>query len=155
MRPENRARYPKNWREISRWIRFDRAKGRCECRGECGRPHVESPDGRCLAVDGAPIRRLRDLRVARPLVELGPARRTRKPRGIVRLTVAHRDHTPEHNDPENLAAWCEWCHLGHDRQHHLASRHHNRARKLRKAGQTEWPFARQLTIVAGDGKRRR
>ena len=41
IRPENRARYPKNWKQISDHIRFVRAGGRCEfCReAEHGRPH--------------------------------------------------------------------------------------------------------------------
>lgn len=40
--PENRKRYPKNWKEISNRIRFERAKGRCEfdgCGAEHGKPH--------------------------------------------------------------------------------------------------------------------
>lgn len=40
---ENAARYPDDWPEISRRIRFDRAGGRCECRGECGRDHSTEP----------------------------------------------------------------------------------------------------------------
>lgn len=41
IRPENKARYPKDWKEISHAIRFDRAKGICEfCRSaEHGQPH--------------------------------------------------------------------------------------------------------------------
>jgi hypothetical protein len=46
IRPENRARYPRDWPEISRRIRFERAKGRCEftvdgerCTAEHGKPH--------------------------------------------------------------------------------------------------------------------
>ena len=38
--PMNLDRYPKNWREISYRIRFERAKGRCEyCGAEHGKPH--------------------------------------------------------------------------------------------------------------------
>lgn len=36
VRPELRGLYPIDWRELSRAIRFGRAKGRCE---QCGRPH--------------------------------------------------------------------------------------------------------------------
>jgi hypothetical protein len=43
IKPRNIARYPKNWPDISRTIRFDRAGGRCE---ECGaknyRPHPDT-----------------------------------------------------------------------------------------------------------------
>lgn len=41
IRPENRKRYPPDWRAISDRIRFDRAEGRCEfCRTvEHGKPN--------------------------------------------------------------------------------------------------------------------
>ena len=40
IRPENAARYPKDWALRSRFIRFMRARGRCEwCGAEHGRPH--------------------------------------------------------------------------------------------------------------------
>jgi hypothetical protein len=40
IRPENRARYPKDWKLRSRFVRFYRAKGRCEwCGCEHGKPH--------------------------------------------------------------------------------------------------------------------
>lgn len=45
IRPENRGRYPKDWKAISERIRFVRAKGQCECTGECGDDHK----GRCDA----------------------------------------------------------------------------------------------------------
>lgn len=36
IRPELRFFYPIDWPQISHWVRFVRAKGRCEV---CGRPH--------------------------------------------------------------------------------------------------------------------
>lgn len=40
IRPEERARYPSNWKEISWRIRNERAKNRCEvCGAENGEPH--------------------------------------------------------------------------------------------------------------------
>src|SRR5271170_1286512 len=40
IRPENVARYPKDWKLRSRFVRFMRAKGRCEwCGAEHGKPH--------------------------------------------------------------------------------------------------------------------
>lgn len=40
IRPENRGRYPKEWPQISRRIRFDRAKNKCEwCGAENGKSH--------------------------------------------------------------------------------------------------------------------
>lgn len=105
IRPENRARYPQDWPDISRRIKSDRAFGRCECRGECGRTpeqHGASADGdRCLAVHGVP----------HPVTG-----------SMVVLTVAHLDHTPENCDDDNLRAMCQACHLAYDRGHHAATR---------------------------------
>lgn len=39
IRPENRARYPKDWSLRSRFVRFVRARGRCEW---CGAEHGPS-----------------------------------------------------------------------------------------------------------------
>ena len=103
IRPENRGRYPTDWPVISRSIRFDRAEGRCECRGECGRPdwHLRPSDGRCENIHGKPA--------------TGTGSR-------VVLTVAHLDHTPENCDPHNLRAMCQGCHLHYDRDHHAQTR---------------------------------
>lgn len=91
IRPENRARYPKDWRAISLRIRFERAAGRCEqiiegqrCDAEHGKPHPSTGS-------------------------------------IVVLTVAHLDHTPENCDDANLRAMCQRCHLRYDHQHHQAN----------------------------------
>ena len=96
IRPEDRARYPDNWPDISASIRR-RSGGRCECKGECGRGHR----GRCRAWHDQPH----------------PVTRSR-----VVLTVAHLDHTPENCDPANLFAACQACHLSYDAEHHAATR---------------------------------
>jgi hypothetical protein len=36
IKPELRYHYPIDWLQVSRWVRFVRAQGRCE---HCGRPH--------------------------------------------------------------------------------------------------------------------
>lgn len=105
IRPENRDRYPADWPEISRRIRFERAKGRCECAGECGRTHT----GRCPNVHGKPA--------------YGTG-------STVVLTVAHLDHTPEHCDDDNLRAMCQGCHLHYDKDHHAETRQRTRTAAL-------------------------
>ncbi|MBU6232506.1 hypothetical protein KGP36_07790 [Patescibacteria group bacterium] len=105
IRPENKNRYPKDWPEISRRIRFDRAGSRCECEGECGRGTHE---GRC------------------PNVHNGVAYGTGS---IVILTVAHLNHTPEDCREENLKAMCQGCHLHYDREHHKQSTIQTRRQK--------------------------
>ena len=98
IRPENRERYPAEWREISHRIRFVRAEGQCECLGECGRgTHV----GRCPNRHGMPA--------------YGTG-------STVVLTTAHLNHTPEECDDDNLRAMCQGCHLYYDRGHHAETR---------------------------------
>lgn len=103
IRPENKARYPANWKEISLDIRGNRAKWRCECDGRCGRKHW---DGRCLRPDKRIIKRD---------YETGCT-----------LTVAHLDHQPENCDPENLMAMCEACHNKYDAKERAAGRKRRR-----------------------------
>ncbi len=107
--PENRQRYPKDWKAISQRIRFDRAGGRCECEGECGVNHA----GRCEAVHGSP----------NPMTGSN-----------VVLTTAHLNHTPEDCDDGNLKAMCQRCHLRLDAEHHAKNA---RATRFRKAGQSD------------------
>lgn len=95
--PDDRARYPDDWPEISHRIRFERAGGRCECEGECGHDH----GGRCEARHGLP----------HPVTG-----------SKVVLTTAHRNHTPEEREDHELFAACQRCHLAYDRDHHAASR---------------------------------
>lgn len=95
IKPENKARYPKNWKEI-RAVILNRAGHKCEtCGAENYKPH--------------PVTGLR-----------------------VVLTIAHLDHTPENNDPENLRALCQKCHLAYDHQHH---RENAAETRLTKTGQ--------------------
>lgn len=89
IRPENRARYPKDWKAISLRIRNERAQGQCECSGECGSDHGE----RCPEFNGMEH------------TETG---------SIVVLTVAHLDHTPENCSDDNLKAMCQRCHNRYD-----------------------------------------
>ncbi|MFZ1643743.1 MAG: hypothetical protein WAV07_20385 [Candidatus Contendobacter sp.] len=42
------------------------------------------------------------------------------------LTIAHLDHTPEHNDPANLRALCQRCHLAYDAHHHAKTAYRSR-----------------------------
>lgn len=102
IRPENRGRYPADWKQISERIRFTRAGGRCECDGRCGRPEGHlGLDGRCRNVHGLPAWTTRSRVV---------------------LTTAHLDHTPENCGDENLMAMCQGCHLHYDREHHAQTR---------------------------------
>lgn len=115
IRPENRGRYPADWRVIRAAI-LERANDggageRCECEGECGRgTHI----GRCPNYDG----------------ELAYGTGSR-----VVLTIAHLNHTPEDCRDENLRAWCQGCHLHYDREHHAATAAATRRAAREAAGQ--------------------
>lgn len=49
------------------------------------------------------------------------------------LTVAHLDHQPENNDPANLRAWCQRCHLTYDARHHAENARNTRQQKEKYA----------------------
>lgn len=98
IRPENKARYPKNWKQISERIRFERAGNRCECTGECGDDHHSepgnpiygrAPNPRCTAIN----------------YHEHPITGSR-----VILTVAHLNHQVEECGDDNLKAMCQRCH---------------------------------------------
>ena len=97
IRPENKKRYPADWRALSHRIKAERALWRCECRGECGRAHP----GRCPNTHGGAA------------YDSGSR---------VVLTTAHLDHTPENCAEDNLRAMCQGCHLHYDKGHHAETR---------------------------------
>lgn len=100
IKPENRGRYPKDWKRIRASI-LERAGNRCE---QCGVPnYAYRPSQRnawtndlgqaeTWAMDGERVSR-------------------------IVLTIAHLDHQPENCDPDNLRAWCQRCHNRYDAPH--------------------------------------
>lgn len=103
IRPENKKRYPKDWAEISKRIRFERAGGRCEQVVQRVHPVTMAPlpPIRCEAINGEP----------HPITG-----------SKVVLTVAHLNHTPEDCRDENLKAMCQRCHLTLDAKLHHTNR---------------------------------
>lgn len=99
IRPENRAKYPKDWPEISRRIRFERAEGRCE----------KMLPGRILPNNSVLTPYRCNAEHGKPHPDTG---------STVILTVAHLDHNPENCADENLMAMCQRCHLRYDQHHH-------------------------------------
>lgn len=110
IRPENRARYPKNWEAVSKDIRERRARGRCECRGACGLQHYIDWQGRQtdltegLQMPGLPWNRC-TARNGKPHPVTGAK---------VVLTTMHLNHRPEDVRPLNLLAACQRCHNRYD-----------------------------------------
>jgi len=119
IKPEMRGFYPRDWSQISRRVRFERAAGICQ---GCGRPHGATirclPDGRWFDATRHTWRNGRGRPARWPdLDEAAQMRRTR-----VVLAAAHLDHDPGNNRLRNLKSLCQRCHMIHDRPHHLAQR---------------------------------
>lgn len=55
-------------------------------------------------------------------VRLADAQVLRRREIRVVLTVAHLNHVPGDDRDDNLRAWCQWCHLMYDREHHRETR---------------------------------
>jgi hypothetical protein len=106
--------YPSTWKEFSRWIRYERAQGRCECEGECGLHRTHPGPRRCTERDGEPAQWAK---------------------GIVVLTVAHLNATggPCQCDPlcatdAHVKAMCQRCHLRYDVKLHMRNAYATRRR---------------------------
>lgn len=119
IRHENKARYPADWKAISKRIR-DKAGNRCEqCGVENGRmiyrgSHEMMPAWRYAddpvfvssrsPFDGSDL----------PGTSWDDFDKRKGDAVRVVLTVAHLNHTPEDCADENLRAWCQRCHLAYD-----------------------------------------
>lgn len=120
--PVDMKRYPANWWEFSREIRFGRAQGRCECEGECG-----LHDGRDLFF---PKAKRCDERHDTP---------AKYAAGVIVLTVAHLNRKdgicrcdPICSISIHVKAMCQRCHNRYDqpmRQEHAKA---TRQRKVSK-----------------------
>ena len=102
IKPENRKRYPKDWKEI-RLQALIRAGHKCQ---------------------GSPMY---------PGCQVSNYSINQDTGSMVVLTIAHLNHTPEDNRPENLRAWCQRCHLTYDAKHHAmnaARTRHDKANTL-------------------------
>lgn len=129
IRPENRARYPKDWKQVRERI-LARADNRCEWCKAANRERIArgcGSDAGFYMTDDANVwcaetgqcfgqRHMSDFEVGR-MVD-------------VVLTIAHLDHVPENCSDDNLRALCQRCHLTYDAKHHAetarATRHAKR-----------------------------
>jgi hypothetical protein len=121
IRPEHRFFYPIDWPQLSDAIRFRRARGRCE---ECARPHLQRVfhlgDGRWWDDEISGWRDGRGRRLRHRLREENLLARIRVTKVV--LAAAHRDHDTANNQDTNLAAFCQRCHMLHDRDEHQRRR---------------------------------
>lgn len=128
IKPENKARYPSNWKEIRAQI-LERAAHCCElCRVPNGvtvmrgmgkdKGAYQLPDGVTHSEKNG------GLICLRPFDFIGYAVK-------IVLTIAHLDHVPEHCSDGNLKAMCQKCHLTYDAEHH--AKNAAATRRARKA----------------------
>lgn len=119
--PYDVTQYHPDWAWIREQI-LDQADRRCEW---CGLAH----DSYAVVIDGrwVPIAEWLD---AGGWDVFGSPRVVR-----VLLTIAHLDHDHRNDEPGNLRALCQRCHLGHDRPEHLRRRIANLRRRRVAAGQ--------------------
>lgn len=138
IKPENKARYPKNWKEISRSIIQDRAGNRCEGCGvhnhavgyrdeegifhpDFGNPILEDYGRGIDSKTGKMI----SYKAAKAHADFTTFHDERGDKYfVIVLTTAHLDHVPENCEPENLRSFCQKCHNNYDQE--------NRSETIRK-----------------------
>lgn len=125
IRPENKERYPSNWKEISERIRFKRAKNHCEiCNIENYSLYYFYRNSKIVKFS-APYSVFNcdnDYKSAVVIRDSNNANPDNYRLYLTVLTVAHLNHTPEDNREENLKAMCQTCHNNHDKTHRAQTR---------------------------------
>ena len=114
IRPENKHRYPRDWKEIRERI-LKRANWRCEHPGCIARHGVTGywHDGRFVSMPEV----LRHAGYkAGDVVACSDGAKLKVIKIV--LTIAHLDPTPENCADDNLRAWCQRHHLAYDAEHH-------------------------------------
>lgn len=122
--PIDYSEYHPKWRLISYLIRVVRAKGRCEKCGIRNYSIIDKRDRRRPSPDQWIMFNdllKRDYSRAQAMRSMGFTK--------IILTVAHIDHDKTNNRFENLAAWCQKCHLTHDIKQHVENRKYGRYHK--------------------------
>lgn len=112
IRESEKHRYPKDWKAISKRIRFERAGGECE--------FIMANGQRCRAPHGELIFRYKsNLEEWRYPGSVDLCEGDDDCRGVtVILTVAHLDNQPGNCADDNLKALCQLHHLRLDGKHH-------------------------------------
>lgn len=129
--PINYKEYHPKWKLISKFIRFYRAKNRCE---KCGVPnHIEILRGEYngLKVYQDMDGNIYDEKTSQYLTDgyVGVVAIDERKVTKVVLTVAHLNHDKKNNSFFNLKALCQKCHLHHDKDHHARNRKFGRYHK--------------------------
>ena len=107
IKPENKKLYPKNWKEIRQKI-LERSENRCAFCGVLNHSiGYRNKDGEFIECEG----------MAAEAADLDGEHLIQ-----IILTIAHLDHNPTNNNPENLRALCQKCHNNYDKEHRKETR---------------------------------
>lgn len=137
--PMNRKLYPKNWNAIALQVK-EEANWHCQ---NCDRP---------CRMPGEPLDQFIDRLFKDQRIRMYDFYQRDSANGLVYrllsselayifkpgqfvLTVAHLNHDPSNNSPDNLRALCSVCHLRYDAIPHARSRRRNHRAKLEADGQ--------------------
>jgi hypothetical protein len=121
MHKKKKDRYNRDWLAVSSDIRIRRANNRCEfCGLEHGRLIHWKKFGHDTYASQAELEQLEMLK-AEGLMTYWQRLKALKLKQVC-LTVAHLDHNERNDDPKNLLALCQWCHLSYDRADNAARR---------------------------------
>ena len=127
IKPENKNRYPSNWKEIRVDI-LKRANNRCEFCGIENKSFIvyEHSGKKIVDYDFAEPSEKTRYEEFKQLGKTWTEYENYKPRffrkAMVVLTIAHLDHTPENCDYSNLRALCQKCHNQYDAKHRAETR---------------------------------
>lgn len=136
--PIDYKKYTKNWKQISRFIRFYRAKNKCEVCGVDNYAVGYRENGifkpiADLAGEGKSYPSCQPLNYsdAKDIADFENEYGTEGRKYIVIvLTVAHLDHDIKNNSFFNLKAMCQKCHNNYDK-------HYRRNNRNKRKGQME------------------
>ena len=129
IKPENRARYPANWKDIRAQI-LERAGNCCE---QCKVPNsARIARGAGIYADTFQMNdaEVFDAETGERIARVRMSDYQVKNMVTIVLTIAHLDHQPENCDPGNLRALCQLHHLQHDAAHHAETARATRRARL-------------------------
>ena len=127
IKPENRKRYPTNWKQIRKDILL-RANDKCEFCGIENKSFIVYEYSGSKIVDYDWVEPSDKERYesykneGKTWTEYENYRMRRFRKAMVVLTIAHLDHTPENCNYDNLRALCQKCHNSYDAKHRAETR---------------------------------
>lgn len=107
IKKENKKLYPKNWKQIREQI-LQRAGNKCEF---CGvKNHlIGYRDANGKFIESTGMQQEADKLDGEKVFKIV-------------LTIAHLNHNPQDNSPDNLRALCQKCHNNYDKEHRKETR---------------------------------